>query len=273
MITGEVQYLVKQSGRPIYHASSAGRDAVYTIDVGVETHVVNVEDARSRSDEDINRNDGQHPSGFDLVKHDSEVSNFQDADQISQIYEPEIDRLLKKFTGASRVFIFDHTARASTSEVREQKKVREPSMFVHNDYTAKSGIACLKENLGDEAEALIKRRFQIINVWRPLVDPVQNWPLAMCDARNIETTDQVDTERRSPTHVGEILMATFNPQHRWFYFPEMRTDEVLVFKTFDSEDCDRKANSIHTSFDLPDAPANTPPRESFETRAFVFYEQ
>ncbi len=94
-------------------------------------------------------------------------------------------------------------------------------------------ISCA-ENLGDEAEALLKRRFQIINVWRPLVDPVQNWPLAMCDARSIETSDQVDTERRSPTHVGEILMATFNPQHRWFYFPKMHPKEVLVFKTFDS---------------------------------------
>ena len=168
--------------------------------------------------------------------------------------------------------MFDYTLRASDSELREQKQVREPATLVHNDYTAKSGVVCLKENLGDEAETLLQGRFQIINVWRPLVDLVQNWPLAMCDARSIDITDQVDTERRSPTHTGEILLVTHNPQHRWFYYSKMRPTEVLVFKTFDSEDCDSKPNSVHTSFDLPDISDDTPPRESIETRAFVFYQ-
>ncbi len=272
MITAEVQYLVKQAGRPIYYASSAGRNAHYTVDVGLEPHSVEVNDARSRNDTVEKNNDGLHPSGFDLVDHESKVSNFLDTDQISSIYEPEIERLLKELTGANRVFIFDHTARASDPELREEKQVREPATMVHNDYTAKSGVTCLKENLGDEAEALLKGRFQIINVWRPLVDPVLNWPLALCDARSIDLADQVDTERRSSTHVGEILLATYSAQHRWFYFSEMHPKEVLVFKTFDSEDCDRKPNSIHTSFEIPQVPANTPPRESIETRALVFYQ-
>ncbi|MFV2032238.1 MAG: CmcJ/NvfI family oxidoreductase [Gammaproteobacteria bacterium] len=272
MITAEVQYLVKQDGRPIYYASSAGRDASYTIDVGLETHAVEVRDARIRPEADEKDRDGQHPSGFDLVWHESKVNDFLDAAQIGNLYEPEIDRLLKALTGASRVYIFDHTARASNPELREQKQVREPATMVHNDYTAKSGFVCLKEQLGDEAESLAKGRFQIINVWRPLVDPVVNWPLALCDARSVDITDQVDTERRSATHTGEILLSTHNPQHRWFYYPQMRSDEVLVFKTFDSEDCDRKPNSIHTSIDLPDIPIDTPPRESFETRALVFYQ-
>ena len=181
MITAEVQYLVKQGGRPIYYASSAGRDASYTVDRGLETHWVEVNDARARSDANEKDSDGRHPSGFDLVRHESKVSNFLDADQISTIYEPEIDSLLKKLTGASRVFIFDHTVRASDPEVRSQKQVREPATMVHNDYTAKSGFVCLKENLGDEAESLSQGRFQIFNLWRALVDPVLNWPLVLCD--------------------------------------------------------------------------------------------
>ena len=271
MISAEVQYLVKQEGRPIYYASSAGREAHFTIDHGLDTHRVDLHDARDRADNDKKDEFGQHPSGFGLVRHESKVGNFLDPEQISGIYEAEIDVLLKQITGASRVFIFDHTARAADPELREQKQVREPATLVHNDYTAKSGYVCLQEQLGEEAEALSKGRFQIVNVWRPLVDPVVNWPLVMCDARSIDIIDQVDTERRSSTHTGEILLVTHNPSHQWFYYPQMHPNEVLVFKTFDSESCGREPNSIHTSVDLPDIPANAPPRESFETRALVFY--
>ncbi len=272
MLRAEVQYLVKASGKPVYYASSAGRDAHYTVNHGTENHSVEIHDARGRTDNDDKDEYGQHASGFDLVRHDSKVGNFLDADQISQIYEPEIDALLKQLTGASRVFIFDHTARAADPDLREQKQVREPATLVHNDYTAKSGYVCLQEQLGEEAEVLSKSRFQIVNVWRPLVDPVVNWPLVMCDARSIDIEDQIDTERRSPTHTGEILLVTHNPLHRWYYYPQMRADEVLVFKTFDSGDCGREPNSIHTSVDLPDIPADATPRESIETRALVFYQ-
>ncbi len=271
MLSAEVQYLLKAPGRPVYYASSAGRDAHFTIDHGVEAHSVEIHDARGRADKDEKDQFGQHASGFDLVRHESKVSNFLDADQIGRIYEPEIDALLKQLTGASRVFIFDHTARAADPDLREQKQVREPATLVHNDYTAKSGFVCLQEQLGEEAEDLAKGRFQIVNVWRPLVDPVVNWPLVMCDARSIDITDQVDTERRSPTHTGEILLVTHNPSHRWYYYPQMRPNEVLVFKTYDSESCGHEPNSIHSSVDLPDTPADAAPRESFETRALVFY--
>ena len=81
MLRAEVQYLVKASGRPIYYASSAGRDAHYTIDHGVENHSVEIHDARGRSDIDDKDEFGQHPSGFGLVRHDSNVSNFLDNDR------------------------------------------------------------------------------------------------------------------------------------------------------------------------------------------------
>ncbi len=270
-VEAEVEYLARRSERPVYYASSAGRDARHEINEPMRAVRVAVEDARQRDDADLPREFGQHPSGFDLLSCSTRVNNFLDAQQIETIYEAEIVAFLQRVTGAARVHIFDHTVRASDPELRERKQVREPATLVHNDYTSNSGFVCLREQLGDEAEALAQGRFQIVNVWRPLVDPVEDYPLALVDARSLGDDDLVDTERRAPNHVGEIQLALHSERQRWFYFPEMRPDEVLLFRTFDSIDGGTRPCSIHTAIHLPDAPADAAPRESIETRAFVFF--
>ena len=270
-IRAEVEFLAQRSERPIYYASSAGANAKHEIDQEMNLVTVAVDDARSRADNDIEREHGQHPSGFDLIRCDTGVDNFLDPAQIESVYEPEIIEFLKRVTGAYRVFIFDHTVRASDPELRERKNVREPATLVHNDYTSKSGFVCLEEQLGDEAEELAQGRFQICNVWRPLTDPVEDYPLALVDARSLTREQLVDTERRAPNHIGEIQLAIHDPQQHWFYYSAMRPHEVLIFKTFDSIDGGTRPCSIHTAIQLPDAPADAKPRESIETRAFVFY--
>ncbi len=266
-----VEFLSHRSERPIYYASSAGRNAKHEIDQPMNIVKVPIEDARQRDDAAAPREFGQHPSGFDLFAFPTRVQNFLDPEQIESIYEAEVIDFLQRTTGAYRVHLFDHTVRASDPELRERKKVREPATLVHNDYTAKSGFVCLRENLGDDAEQLARERFQIVNVWRPLTDPVEDYPLALVDSRSLTAEHLVDTERRSPTHVGEIQLALHDPGQRWFYFSAMRPDEVLLFKTFDSIDGGTRPCSIHTAIHLEDAPADAKPRESIETRAFVFF--
>ena len=268
-VQAEVEFLAQRTERPVYYASSAGRDARHQIEQQMNVVRVAVEDARGRAD--APREFGQHPSGFDLLEFQTRVENFLDPKQIESVYEPEIVEFLKTVTGAYRVQIFDHTVRASDPELREQKNLREPATLVHNDYTSNSGFVCLREQLGDEAEALSRERFQIINVWRPLTDPVEDYPLALVDARSIERDQLVDTERRAPNHIGEIQLALHDPAQRWYYFSAMRPSEVLLFRTFDSIDGGTRPCSIHTAIHLADAPADAKPRESIETRAFVFY--
>ena len=270
MVKTEVQYLAEASEHPVYYASSPGRNAQFTIDQGMKYYPVEVEDVRNRA-LSPNAFDGQDLSGFDLLEYPSKVDNFLDKKQIESIYEKELEDLIKTHTGAYRVELFDHTVRASDPVLRETKSIREPATLVHNDYTATSGFVCLNENLGDESASLSKTRFQIINVWRPLVDPVENFPLALCDVRSIDMSDTVDAERRAPNHTGEIILATHNPKHRWCYFSNMRPEELLLFKTFDSIDQGGSLCSIHTAIELPEAPADASPRESIESRAFVFY--
>ena len=272
-LTAEIRFLARRTAtRPLYHATGVGRDAGFTVDQPMVAVEVGVEDARGRADEHARREFGQHPSGFDLHVRPTRVTDFLDRGQIESVYAAEVRALLREVTGARRVHLFDHTLRASNPELRERKQVREPSTLVHNDYTSESGFVCLRENLGDEAEALARGRFQIVNVCRPLSDPVEDYPLALADARTLAPEQLVDTVRRSPTHVGALQLALHDPGQRWFYYPEMRPNEVLLFRTFDSIDGGTRPCSIHTAIHLPDAPADARPRESIETRAFVFYE-
>ena len=267
---GTLDFLAEGGGYPIYTASSAGRDAHYEVDRPMITSEIEFEDAREWQ-EDVPRSMGMHPRGFDLFEHKSEVANFHQLDQYRSLYESEIEALLKSVTQCRRVFIFDHTVRATDPETRDKLNLREQASMVHNDYTRKSGFTCLEENLGDEAERLKQVRFQIINVWRPLVDPVTEFPLVFCDVRSLKPENMLDAERRSPTHTGEIQLTVFDEDQRWYYFSEMNPSEVLLFKTFDSIHGGSTLSTAHSAAKLVNPPDNARPRESIETRAFVFY--
>ena len=65
---------------------------------------------------------------------------------------------------------------------------------------------------------------------------------------------------------------TYNPRHRWVYFPEMRTDEALLIKCFDSARDGRARLSVHTAFEDPSTPPDAPARESIEIRTLAFFE-
>lgn len=210
--------------------------------------------------------------GFILVNHETKVSDFYNEDEIRSVYYPEMERLVKELTGASEVLVFDHTLRAEDDQTREEKKVREPVRRVHNDYTEWSGPQRVRDLLpADEAEALLRHRFAVIQAWRPIRNPVRSAPLAIADARSLAPKDLIPTERRYLDRVGEIYHITFNPDHRLFYFPNMERNEALVFKTYDSEKDGRARWTAHAAFDDPTSPPDAPARESIEIRTLAFF--
>jgi len=118
---------------------------------------------------------------------------------------------------------------------------------------------------------LLARRFAIIQVWRAINQPIRANPLAIADAKSVEMEDFLLAERRYPHRVGQTYRLKYSPNHRWFYFPEMRRDEALVFKVYDSDKDGRARFTPYTSFDDPTSPTNAPPRQSIEVRAFAFF--
>jgi len=210
-------------------------------------------------------------TGFVLVEHKTGVVDFFDVKQLESVYYPEVEQVIKQVSGAARVVIFDHTLRSGDEAEREEKLVREPVLSAHNDYTEWSGPNRVREVLPDEAEKLLTRRFAIIQVWRAINQPIQANPLALADAKSVAMEDLVVAERRYPHRVGQTYRLKFNSQHRWYYFPEMRRDEAIVFKVYDSAIDSRARFTPHTSFADPNTPAGAPARQSIEVRAFAFF--
>jgi hypothetical protein len=155
--------------------------------------------------------------------------------------------------------------------LRQAAKIREVVRRVHNDYTEWSAPQRVRQLMGEEADALLTRRFAIVQVWRPIRHPVENWPLAIADARTLSPDDMVVTERRYQDRIGQTAAITYNKLHRWYWFPHMRPDEALVFKVFDSMTDGRARFTAHTAFEDPSAPPDARPRESIEIRTLAFF--
>ena len=210
--------------------------------------------------------------GFVFIRHDTEVSDFYNEGEVRSVYYPEMDFLVKETTGATRVLVFDHTLRAEDDSTRAERQVREPVRRVHNDYTEWSGPQRVRDLVpAAEAERLLERRFAVVQVWRPIRKPVRTAPLAIADARSLAAKDLIPTERKYPDRVGEIYHISYNPDHRWFYFPDMQRGEALVFKTYDSAKDGRARWTAHAAFDDPASPPDAPPRESIEIRTLAFF--
>jgi hypothetical protein len=172
--------------------------------------------------------------GFRFVRHDTQVKDFYDEAEIKRVYYPEMVELIKAESGAKRVVVFDHTLRNADDEMREAKKIREVVRRVHNDYTEWSAPQRVRDILPDEADELLKRRFAIIQAWRPIRLPVETYPLAMADAQTLSPDDMIVSERRAPGRIGQTFAIKYNPAHKWYWFPRMRREEAYVFKVFDS---------------------------------------
>ena len=93
----------------------------------------------------------------------------------------------------------------------------------------------------------------------------------MCDARSVSAGDMVPSDLIYRDRKGEIYLMQHNPKQRWYYVPEMRAEEVLLLKCYDSARDGRAVLSPHSAFEDPTAPADALPRESIELRTIAFH--
>ena len=207
--------------------------------------------------------------GFELVTAPTRHTNFNDDDSIAGAYYDEVADIVRTNTGASDVFVFDHTVRRG-----QKNSVRKPAHHVHNDYTVNTGPIRAEEMIGAQTFAKMKGRRMIqINVWRPLNPIVQRSPLAFCDASTIKPGDLIPAKIHftDNDHIGEIFALRKAAGQKWYYFSQMRHDETVLIKGYDTELGDVARFTPHTAFEYPDQDPAVPPRESIETRTFAFY--
>jgi hypothetical protein len=209
--------------------------------------------------------------GFRFLSQRSKVVDFFDEEEVRRVYYPEMEALVTAESGARRVVVFDHTLRTADETLRQARLIRDTVRRVHNDYTEWSGPQRLRDLLPQEADALLSRRFAIIQVWRPIRHPVESWPLAIADAQSLSPESLVVTERHYRDRVGQTYAIAYDPAHRWYWFPHMRPDEALVFKTYESDKSARARWTAHTAFEDPGSPPDARPRESIEIRSLALF--
>lgn len=211
--------------------------------------------------------------GFVFAEHITQVTDFTDEAERKRVYDAEVQALIKKHSGAAEVLVFDHTLRVSDENLQKAMDARPTVKGVHNDYTEASAPVRLREIAGDaEAERRFKKRWAIIQVWRPIRGNVMCDPLGICDGRSIPQQGFIRVQRRYKYRTGEVYHIAHNPAHQWFYFPQMTRNEALVFKVYDSDANKPSRFTAHSAFDDPTTPPNAPPRESIETRCFAFFD-
>ena len=76
------------------------------------------------------------------------------------------------------------------------------------------------------------------SVWRALTTPIQDTPLALCDARTVGCEDLVPMDIVYPHFADEVYEVRFNKSHRWFYKQGMKTDDVAIFNLHDTHSKD-----------------------------------
>lgn len=244
-------------------------------------------------------------SGFAVYHHPAQEKLFTDDSAVRNGYYAEVESLLRsKLPGIKKVVIFDHTIRR-----RNKDAPRQPVQQVHVDQTPGAAAARVRRHLpADEAEELLKGRYQIINVWRPIENPASDMPLAVVDWRSTVPADFVPVDLMYPTRSnddnpsddrgketvadpnsydsttgyevkGETLGVAPNENHRFYYVKDMTPDETMLLKCYDSrgegEPLGKQGlatRTPHTAFVDPKTPADAPGRQSIEVRCLIFYE-
>jgi hypothetical protein len=219
--------------------------------------------------------------GFELHAHRSAFSDFYDEAAVRERYYPEVQTIVRSLTGALEVVVFDHNVRSAARAARGELGVRLPVDQVHNDYTLESGPKRKIEVLEAAGRSdLANHHAAFVNLWRPIVGPVYDNPLAVCDAGSVSPKDLVMTDihhfgeddLEKPRHRGQIYSVRYSAAHRWFYVSEMRPDEFLLLKCYDSRADGCARFMPHTGFRNPACPTNFVPRESIEARTLVVFD-
>ena len=211
--------------------------------------------------------------GFALIRAPSALADFGDEQAIRSLYYSEVERLVAGATGAELAIVFDHNVRNAARAAQGEAGIRAPVPRTHNDFTLRSGPERARRELerrGMDADALLRRRFAIVNLWRPIGRPVEKSPLALCDARTIQPGDLIAADLVYRDRTGETYALQHNPAQRWYYFPRMAPDEAILIKGYDS-DAGAARFTAHGAFDDPTGRADAPERESIETRTLVIW--
>lgn len=210
-------------------------------------------------------------AGFAVYHAPAQSTDFSSDSAVRTSYYPEVESLLRaKLPGnIARIAIFDHTIRK-----HDPTSPRQPVQQVHVDQTPAAAEARVRRHVKlppAELDALLARRYQLINVWRPIAHAASDFPLAVVDWRTTTPADLVPVDLLYPLH------------HRTNGDDDDRGKETLpdMSKAASTEGYEVKGETYgvlpgegHKFYYCKDmTPEGAKGRESIEVRCLVFYEE
>ncbi|KAI1356406.1 hypothetical protein F5Y01DRAFT_323838 [Xylaria sp. FL0043] len=212
--------------------------------------------------------------GFQLVKHRTSLNktDFANNENVTGIYYAEIAEVVKRVTKAAYVRVIHHVLRQSITPDANCLELTRPLYKVHVDSNPARVESTIRMFEGEKAESLLKKRYALINVWRPLKQCFKD-PLAFCDGSTVPDEDFVNRELVMPKGSGGNKMNTAvakRSSHKWHYLHGMDTDEIVLVKCWDQKPgvvkrCPHSAVRDPMMEDRED-------RESVEVRCLVFWD-
>jgi hypothetical protein len=238
--------------------------------MALEPHDTRFADARPLIDQlSIDR------EGFTLIDHPSALTIDTDMAQATPAYLVAVAERLKTLVGADLELSQGKGLLKRYSE-RANLKAAGPSRWAHMDYTAAAADKWIGWMEGWKQQPLRQYpRFAILQTWRCLTPPPCDNTLVLCDASTIDAAGCIPFDAciaapyDAPGNQFESQFTRYDAGQRWYYFSDMRPDEMIVFKGYDSDPA-KFAQPLHNSIDLP-GNAEAPPRVSVEARFFAFF--
>lgn len=222
--------------------------------------------------------------GFVLLEAPTAVRNWADSEHVSETYLPEVEAMIRERLYRGREMIIMQPPRVMRRGAGTETPQYGTGIHCDHDRTADSYQHNVEAFAGKEAAARLRARmdqddvdrFVVLDFWRPTMDePLRHMPLVLCDPNSIDPEDMISTalEGIAPNgaathHIG----LKHNPGQRWYYYPEMTADEVLVFKLFElrkGEEPQRFRACLHCAVEDPSTPPDAKPRQSCEHRVSV----
>jgi hypothetical protein len=221
--------------------------------------------------------------GFCLGHHRTDVTEWERNYGPDTRYAAQVSEVAKRLTGADVAVPMGGMIRSSG---RTGATTQPPAAEAHVDFTQRSAERIAAAIYGrTHPTGPGYHRFIAFSLWRALSPPPQDMPLALCDGRTVRDDEGTHNTKVDVAEIptgdalfapieGEENMAAatifhYSPHHRWFYFPDMTPDEVILIKFYDSARCGAW-RAPHTAFrdtSRPDARE----RRSMEFRGMAYF--
>jgi hypothetical protein len=229
--------------------------------------------------------------GFELRRHASAIADWTDDEAIAGVHYGEVEALAREVTGCDAALVSDHVKRTANDTKREREQ--EPVRLVHSDFAADYGdiVRTSYREVSGRGAATLKRagvtsddiehaqRIVMLQVWRNLGSPRPDLPVAWCDARTVTPADARPFRYTGYVAGGRAfdalaIVAPANADdHGWYGFPDLTSDEAVVFRTYDTELVAENTTwfTPHSAFRDPTVELGQPPRFSIELRVLCLF--